>query len=152
MADWNRRVERAIRLDAVHVLDMTDLPLGAPDWVEGEKLKAVIMGGSSVPVLTAEESMNVNLDYESLNQAGTFLGSGGMIIIPERCDMVEMIQVLPPWMVTVMMGATQPEQAATMLGSNLIVSNVHGSDHPLYIAGARLETMYPMSILTSGGE
>jgi NADH-quinone oxidoreductase subunit F len=61
---------------------------------EGEELKAVIMGGSSVPVLTAEEAMNTKLDYESLQEAGTMLGSGGMIIIPRRCDMVELIQVL----------------------------------------------------------
>jgi len=53
-------------------------------------------------------------------------------------------------MVTAMMGIVAPEQAAQMLGSNLIVSNVHGSDYPLYIAGARLETMYPMSIITQG--
>jgi diacylglycerol O-acyltransferase len=63
---------------------------------------------------------------------------------------IEFIQVMPPWMVTAMMGLSGPEQAAQMLGSNLIVSNVHGSDHPLYIAGARLETMYPMSIITRG--
>ncbi|MFT5234132.1 MAG: NADH-quinone oxidoreductase subunit F [Candidatus Krumholzibacteriia bacterium] len=81
-----------------------EIPLGMPfaeffnehlgGMVEGEKLKAVIVGGSSVPVLTAEEAMNVNLDYESLSEVGTFLGSGGMIIIPESSDMVELIQVL----------------------------------------------------------
>ena len=63
---------------------------------------------------------------------------------------IELIQAMPPWMVTAMMGITAPEQAAQLLGSNLIVSNVHGSDHVLYIAGARLETMYPMSIITRG--
>ncbi len=62
--------------------------------VDGEELKAVIVGGSSVPVLPAAEIMNVPLDYESLGQAGTMLGSGGMIIIPESSDMVELIQVL----------------------------------------------------------
>ncbi len=81
-----------------------EIPLGLPfreffnDWlggmVEGEKLKAVIVGGSSVPVLPADEIMNCNLDYESLGQAGTMLGSGGMIVIPESSDMVELIQVL----------------------------------------------------------
>ena len=81
-----------------------EIPLGLPfreffndylgGMVEGETLKAVIVGGSSVPVLTADEVMNVNLDYESLQQAGTMLGSGGMIFIPQRCDMVELIQVL----------------------------------------------------------
>jgi NADH-quinone oxidoreductase subunit F len=62
--------------------------------VDGEELKAVIVGGSSVPVLPAAEIMNVPLDYESLGQAGTMLGSGGMIVIPESSDMVELIQVL----------------------------------------------------------
>lgn len=81
-----------------------EVPLGMPfrefftdhlgGMLEGEELKAVIVGGSSVPVLTAAEAMEVDLDYESLAEAGTMLGSGGMIIIPERCDMVEMIQVL----------------------------------------------------------
>jgi len=81
-----------------------EIPLGMPfseffndhlgGMVEGETLKAVIVGGSSVPILTAEEAMQVNLDYESLDEVGTFLGSGGMIIIPESSDMVELIQVL----------------------------------------------------------
>jgi len=44
--------------------------------------------------LPAAEIMDVPLDYESLGQAGTMLGSGGMIIIPESSDMVELIQVL----------------------------------------------------------
>jgi len=61
---------------------------------DGEELKACIVGGSSVPVLTAEEIMGCTLDYESLQQAGTMLGSGGMIIIPKRADMVELIKVL----------------------------------------------------------
>ena len=81
-----------------------EIPLGLPfreifhDWLggmaDGEELKAVIVGGSSVPVLPAADIMNCNLDYESLGQAGTMLGSGGMIVIPERSDMVELIQVL----------------------------------------------------------
>ncbi len=81
-----------------------EIPLGMPfreffnDYLggmaDGEVLKAVIAGGSSVPVLPAAEIMDVPLDYESLGQAGTMLGSGGMIIIPESSDMVELIQVL----------------------------------------------------------
>ena len=63
---------------------------------------------------------------------------------------IELMQIMPPLMVSAMMSATTPEQTSQMLGSNLIVSNVHGSDKPMYIAGARLETMYPMSIITPG--
>lgn len=62
--------------------------------VEGEELKAVIVGGSSVPVLTAEEALNVNLDYESLQEAKTMLGSGGMIIIPKSQCMVDLLYVI----------------------------------------------------------
>lgn len=81
-----------------------EIPLGMPfrefftDYLggmkDGENLKAVIVGGSSVPVLPAAEIMNCNLDYESLMDAGTMLGSGGMIIIPESSGMVELVQVL----------------------------------------------------------
>jgi diacylglycerol O-acyltransferase / wax synthase len=63
---------------------------------------------------------------------------------------IELIQIMPPLLVSAMMSVTSPEQTSKMLGSNLIVSNVHGSDKPMYIAGARLETMYPMSIITPG--
>ena len=81
-----------------------EVPLGIPfkkffeeylgGMKEGEKLKAVIVGGSSVPVITADEAMNVNLDYESLLQIGTMLGSGGMIIISETQCMVELLYVI----------------------------------------------------------
>jgi len=51
-------------------------------------LKAVIPGGSSVPVLTAAEAMAVNMDYESLGEVGTMLGSAGVIVIEEGTCMV----------------------------------------------------------------
>jgi NADH-quinone oxidoreductase subunit F len=60
----------------------------------GKKLKAVIPGGSSVPVLTAEEALSVNLDYESLQNAGSMLGSGGFIVMDEDTDMVEVLRVI----------------------------------------------------------
>lgn len=55
----------------------------------GKRLKAVIPGGSSVPVLRADELANVMLDYESMQAAGTMLGSGGFIVMDETTDMVE---------------------------------------------------------------
>lgn len=45
----------------------------------GKKLKAVIPGGSSMPILRADELVGVNLDYESIKAAGSMLGSGGFI-------------------------------------------------------------------------
>lgn len=55
----------------------------------GRKLKAIIPGGSSVPILTAEECEKVNLDYESVAAAGSMLGSGGIIVMDETADIFE---------------------------------------------------------------
>jgi NADH-quinone oxidoreductase subunit F len=57
--------------------------------LNGKRLKAIIPGGSSVPVLKAEELEGITLDYESLRDAGTMLGSGGFIVLDETVDMVE---------------------------------------------------------------
>jgi NADH-quinone oxidoreductase subunit F len=59
---------------------------GIPD---GRKLKAVIPGGSSVPVLTAGE-IQYPLDFDSMAEAGTMLGSGAVIVIDDRCCMVQL--------------------------------------------------------------
>ncbi|HTG18193.1 MAG TPA: NADH-quinone oxidoreductase subunit NuoF [Blastocatellia bacterium] len=60
----------------------------------GRKLKAVIPGGSSVPVLRAEECEGVLLDYESLLKAGSMLGSGGMIVLDDTVKMPEVLSVI----------------------------------------------------------
>ncbi|MGH2390312.1 MAG: NADH-quinone oxidoreductase subunit NuoF, partial [Chloroflexota bacterium] len=57
--------------------------------LEGRALKALIPGGTSVPILTAEEAADLALDYESLQGAGTMLGSGGMIVFDETASMPE---------------------------------------------------------------
>jgi NADH-quinone oxidoreductase subunit F len=56
----------------------------------GGKLKAVIPGGSSVPVLTAEEAEGATLDYNAMSALGTFLGSGAVIVIDDRACMVQL--------------------------------------------------------------
>ncbi|MCB9029618.1 MAG: NADH-quinone oxidoreductase subunit NuoF [Deltaproteobacteria bacterium] len=57
--------------------------------LDGKELKCIIPGGSSVPVLKADELEGVNLDYESIQAAGSMLGSGGFIVMDETTDMVE---------------------------------------------------------------
>lgn len=59
---------------------------GVPD---GRKLKGVIPGGSSVPVLRGEDIEEVRMDYESFQEAGTFLGSGGVIVMDDSTCMVK---------------------------------------------------------------
>ena len=56
---------------------------------EGKKLKAVIPGGSSCPLLTAEE-IDIPMDYDALAKAGSMLGSGGMVVMDEDTCMVDM--------------------------------------------------------------
>jgi NADH-quinone oxidoreductase subunit F len=63
-----------------------DLGGGIPD---GRGLKAVIPGGSSVPVLTAAD-VDTPLDFDSMAAVGTMLGSGAVIVIDDRCCMVQL--------------------------------------------------------------
>jgi NADH-quinone oxidoreductase subunit F len=55
----------------------------------GHQLKAVIPGGSSVPALTARQ-IDVPLDYDSLGAIGTFFGAASLIVVDERCCMVQL--------------------------------------------------------------
>jgi NADH-quinone oxidoreductase subunit F len=54
----------------------------------GKKLKAVVPGGSSCPMLKAEEC-DLPMDYDSLAKAKSMLGSGGMVVMDENTDMVK---------------------------------------------------------------
>ena len=60
----------------------------------GRKLKAVIPGGSSAPVLTAEEANKATLDYECLSQMGSMLGSGAIIVIDDSNCMVDVLSTI----------------------------------------------------------
>jgi NADH-quinone oxidoreductase subunit F len=80
-----------------------EIPLGTPfkDLLElaggmrgGAKLKAVIPGGSSMPVLPAEVMMQTNMDFDSLSKAGSALGSGAVIVMDEHTNIVKMARCL----------------------------------------------------------
>jgi NADH-quinone oxidoreductase subunit F len=74
-----------------------ELPLGFPMMKAinevaggipgGKKLKAVVPGGSSCPILRAEEC-DIPMDYDTLAKVGSMLGSGGMVVLDETTDMV----------------------------------------------------------------
>lgn len=61
---------------------------------EGKKLKAIIPGGSSCPILTVEEINKAVLDYESMWDIGSTLGTGGMIVIDEDTSMLDVAKNL----------------------------------------------------------
>jgi NADH-quinone oxidoreductase subunit F len=54
----------------------------------GKKLKAVVPGGSSTPVLTADE-IDIGMDFDQVGKAGSMLGSGGVVVLDETVCMVE---------------------------------------------------------------
>lgn len=70
---------------------INDMCGGVP---EGRALKACIPGGSSVPILNREETENCLLDYEGCVEAGTMLGSGGVIVFDDSADMVYQVMLL----------------------------------------------------------
>ena len=74
-----------------------EVPMGTPfaklleiagGMRNGHKLKAVIPGGSSVPVLPAEVIMKTDMDYDSLSKAGSMLGAGSVIVMDDSTCMV----------------------------------------------------------------
>ena len=58
---------------------------------DGKALKAVIPGGSSVPVVPGDVMMKVDMDYDSIAKAGSMLGSGAVIVIAEGTCMVKVL-------------------------------------------------------------
>jgi len=77
-----------------------EIPLGTPfskllelsgGMLNSNKIKAVIPGGSSVPVVKGEVMMETNMDYASILKVGSMLGSGGVIIMDESTCMVSVL-------------------------------------------------------------
>lgn len=60
----------------------------------GRKLKAVIPGGSSAPVLPGDVMMDCTMDYDSISKAGSMLGSGAVIVMDETTCMVKALERL----------------------------------------------------------
>lgn len=77
-----------------------EVPLGIPfkellamagGMKEGRKLKAVIPGGSSMPVLPGDVMMEVTMDYDGIAKAGSMLGSGAVILMDETTCMLKVL-------------------------------------------------------------
>ena len=78
-----------------------ELPSGTPlmtiinDYaggvLDGKKIKMVIPGGSSMPPLTPKECEDIDMDNESLKAIGSAIGTGGIIVMNEDTDLVEVL-------------------------------------------------------------
>jgi NADH-quinone oxidoreductase subunit F len=78
-----------------------EVPMGTPFSVllemaggvkDGRKLKAVIPGGSSSPVIPGDVMMDLTMDYDSIAGAGSMLGSGAVIVMDETTCMVKVLE------------------------------------------------------------
>jgi len=78
-----------------------ELPLGIPfkdlleiagGMLDGRPLKAVIPGGSSVPVMPAANIMDITMDYDALQAAGSSLGTGSLLIMDDSVCMVRLLR------------------------------------------------------------
>lgn len=113
-----------------------ELPLGVPlqeiiemhcgGMRDGLILKAVIPGGSSTPILTAAECDGLNMDYESLADAGSMLGSGAIIVIGEGTCMVNSLRVLTHFYAHESCGQCTPCREGTGWMDQIMVRIING--------------------------
>jgi len=96
----------------------------------GHKLKAVIPGGSSVPVLPAEIIMDCTMDYDSLAKAGSYLGAGSVIVMDETVCMVKALERLSYFYFEESCGQCTPCREGTGWLYRVIHRIEHGQGRP----------------------
>ncbi|MEJ1358684.1 MAG: NADH-quinone oxidoreductase subunit NuoF [Candidatus Sedimenticola sp. (ex Thyasira tokunagai)] len=78
-----------------------EIPMGTPfsellemagGMKDGSKLKAVIPGGSSSPIIPGEQMMDLTMDYDAIQNAGSMLGSGAVIVLDDSNCMVKVLE------------------------------------------------------------
>ena len=78
-----------------------EIPMGTPfaellemagGMRDGRPIKAVIPGGSSAPVLPGDVMMDLTMDYQSIQNAGSMLGSGAVIVMDDTNCMVKILE------------------------------------------------------------
>ena len=123
----------------VHTPGNHEVPLGTPfaellamagGMRDGNELKAVIPGGSSVPVLPGEVMMKVNMDYDSIAKAGSMLGSGAVIVMDETTDMVKALQRISRFYFSESCGQCTPCREGTGWLYRMLTRIVEGQGRP----------------------
>ncbi|MDY6943908.1 MAG: NADH-quinone oxidoreductase subunit NuoF [Pseudomonadota bacterium] len=120
-----------------------EVPLGTPfakilemagGVLDNRKLKAVIPGGSSVPVLPGHIMMDVNMDYESVVQAGSMLGSGAIIVMDETTCMVRVLERISRFYFAESCGQCTPCREGTGWLHRVVSRIEHGKGQPADLA------------------
>ncbi|VAW94373.1 NADH-ubiquinone oxidoreductase chain F [hydrothermal vent metagenome] len=116
-----------------------EVPMGTPfkDLLEmaggirdGHKFKAVIPGGSSVPVLPAEIAMEMDMDYDSIAKAGSMLGAGSVIVMDETTCMVRVLARLSHFYFEESCGQCTPCREGTGWLARMVHRIEHGQGRP----------------------
>lgn len=120
-----------------------EVPLGTPfakllelagGMREGSRLKAVIPGGSSVPVVPGDIMMTLNMDYDSVSKGGSLLGSGAVIVMDETTDMVKVLQRISRFYFSESCGQCTPCREGTGWLYRMLTRIVEGRGRPEDIA------------------
>lgn len=116
-----------------------EVPMGTPfatllelagGMRDGKKIKAVIPGGSSMPVLTGEVMMATDMDYDSIAKAGSMLGSGAVIVMDETRCMVKSLLRLSYFYFEESCGQCTPCREGTGWLYRMVHRIEHGHGHP----------------------
>jgi len=96
----------------------------------GNQLKAVIPGGSSVPVVPGHVMMETNMDYESIQKAGSMLGSGAVIVMDDTTCMVRVLERISRFYYSESCGQCTPCREGTGWLYRVISRIEHGKGLP----------------------
>ncbi|WP_018875178.1 NADH-quinone oxidoreductase subunit NuoF [Thioalkalivibrio sp. ALJ1] len=116
-----------------------EIPLGTPfkdlldmagGVLNGRKLKAVIPGGSSVPVVPGDVMLKANMDFDSIAHAGSMLGSGAVIVMDETADMVKALQRISRFYFSESCGQCTPCREGTGWLYRMLTRIVEGQGRP----------------------
>ena len=116
-----------------------EVPLGTPfaELLEmaggvrnGHKLKAVIPGGSSAPVLPAEIMLDLTMDFDAIAKAGSMLGSGAVIVMDETVCMVRALERLSYFYYEESCGQCTPCREGTGWMYRVVHRIEHGKGRP----------------------
>ena len=96
----------------------------------GRKLKAVIPGGSSMPVLPGDIMLATNMDYDSIAKSGSMLGSGAVISMDETTDMVKALCRISRFYYSESCGQCTPCREGTGWLYRMLVRIIEGKGRP----------------------
>jgi NADH-quinone oxidoreductase subunit F len=96
---------------------------------EGRKLKGVIPGGSSMPILLPDQ-IDVNLDFDSIQKAGSLAGSGGIVVLDDTCGAVAATLNVAQFYAHESCGQCTPCREGTLWMEKILHRIHHGKGRP----------------------